>query len=197
MLKLTPLMLAFVAAVMTGCAAPSPAPSNPAPPASPPAEPLGMSEEIGSATGTAAAAGVRGMSFAEVQSCAKDALAIDSEKAGLDKTHKALNAEQAGIKALGEGIETSRSKIDATIEADVDAFNAKVRDHRDKIVALNTSIDEYNVAIGAMENRLKAYNLNCSNRPYRQSDTEKLSEAERKAFAEGATSFDLPTYFED
>ena len=177
-----------------GCAAEVPVYT---PPPARPAEDLGMDNTSPNDAQQGRASGVRGMTYDELLACANDKAGITGQQKKLHTQLGGINALKNAIDAEGAAIETSRRLVDARSEKSVDTFNARIQQYQTTVRDLKTDVDAYNNSVSEANTAARAYGIACANRPFRESDREKLPAELRDLMAKDSEPFDLPTVFDD
>jgi hypothetical protein len=143
------------------------------------------------------ASGVRGMTYEELLACANDKAAMTGQQKKLHTQLGGINALKNAIDAEGAAIETSRRLVDARSEKSVETFNARIHQYQATVRDLKSDVDAYNSSVSEANTATRAYGITCANRPFRESDREKLPVELRELMAEDSEPFDLPTVFDD
>jgi seryl-tRNA synthetase len=147
----------------------------------------------------ASLAAVRGMTFDELRACASDWRNVSNSSHLLSQRFAELKDLERTLKSEGESIESSRATVNATSQKSVDAFNGRIEAHRTAIAGLNAGINSYNADANDNKAKVQKFNLNCTNRPYRSTDVDRLSPDLKQVWRErgSESKFNLPVYFTD
>jgi len=181
---------------LSGCAAEPPI-------YTPPAAPARHTEELGmdvAAPGDAhegRASGVRGMNYEQLQACAHDKARITTQEKKLHVQLGGIDALQKSVDAEGAAIEASRRLVDARSQQSVDDYNARILKYQETVRGLNSDVELYNSSVAELSTEARAYSVACNNRPYRESDREKLPAELRDVMGKDSRPFDLPVVFDD
>jgi hypothetical protein len=194
----TPIRLHHVLLLLAlhGCA------SEP-PPYVPPSAPAHAQQDLGmdvAAPGDTRAgrgSGVHGMSYDELLACGHDKARITALEKKLRDEFAGIEAYKKAVDAEGAAIESGRRLVDAHSQQSVDNYNARIGKYQTTVRTLNGDVAAYNTRAADFGTDARGYSIKCNNRPYRESDREKLPENLRDLIGQDSKPFDLPVVFDD
>lgn len=191
-------------ALLAGCAAePAPRPAYVPPPQSlnKPLKPVDEArrDRIGDVgdESAEAAAGVRGLTFAQFQQCMEQKAAIKATHHHLGGVGSALDTQKKSIDEEDLALNKARTSINPADGHAIDAFNVRVRKQHELVRTLNKQVADYNAEVEKSRAAHGAFSLNCAKRPFRSSDIERLPTELQSVAREDIEDFDLPAFFTD
>lgn len=103
----------------------------------------------------------------ELEACVREANWLDDRQARHDANSRRTQSQRAEIERLEREIETARLYVDRYSQRSVDAFNARIQDHRQRVSHFNNvllpEIERERIAFNA---RVDRYNSYCNGKRY-------------------------------
>lgn len=131
-----------------------------------------------SSSGSATAFAGTSLDVIELEACVRESKWLDDGSDKLDTKQAGLKDAQEQIRVLGDEIDAARSRVNRSSQRSVDAFNARIEEHRRKVTQYNTvSLAEVRREQEAFNERVTQFNRYCNGKGYYASD---LAEVEQK-----------------
>jgi hypothetical protein len=108
---------------------------------------------------------------------------LDSKKREADGLEIQADIAESGYRGLSQIINAERQFLDNTDQREIDAFNAKVREHGAAVDAYNTLVVSFNQALSDHDALAKRFNAQCTS-TYYASDLNKAYSIRAQRLAE-------------
>lgn len=142
-------------------------------------------------------AGVRGLTFEEFHACMVQKAALKTEHQRLQAREPVIDGLEKLLEDEDQALERARAAIDPSDGRAVAGFNARIERQHAKLRDFNQQVNEFNGEIDKARTAQGVYSLNCTRRPFRTTDVERLPPELRGVASEDMEDFDLPAYFTD
>jgi hypothetical protein len=105
---------------------------------------------------------------------------LDSKKREADGLELRVDLAESRYRGLSQIINTERQFLDNTDQREIDAFNAKVREHGVAVDAYNTLVVSFNQALSDQDALAERFNAQCTSTYYEADLTKAYSIRERR-----------------
>jgi hypothetical protein len=132
------------------------------------------------------------LSRAALAQCAGHALTLRTESERLNRENAQMDRERAAINQRGAALKQQQAvagKVD--LERGL-ALREQRRLQREEAMAFNARIEQHKQRIVALNQVKRDYDAQCAERPFRRADLESLSPAARDAMQRGLTDVQVP-----
>lgn len=114
----------------------------------------------------------------ELEACVRESRWLDDRSDEFDAKKARLDAHQSEIERVGNEIDAARSRVNRSSQRSIDAFNARINEHRRLVNQYNTvMLPEVRDAQGLFNGRVRQFNSMCNGKRYSADD---LAEVEQK-----------------
>ncbi|TJY63207.1 hypothetical protein E4T66_05755 [Sinimarinibacterium sp. CAU 1509] len=124
--------------------------------------------------------------------CAEHTLTLRSESDRLNRENAQMDRERESINQRGAALKQQLASVGKT---DLDrglALHEQRRQQREDAIAFNTRIEQHKQRIVALNQIKRDYDAQCAERPFRRADLETLTPAARDAMQRGLSDVQVP-----